>query len=89
MTPKQRSRQDYREKGKYSVVNPCYACGKSAGVDYSSHPLTDTGGWGDIALCLCQKCWDATSELADPKDFLEYKKQFGDAAEKAWLKARE
>lgn len=89
MTTKQKDRQSYRSKGKYSVVNPCYACGKSAGVDFSSHPLTDTGEWGDVALCLCHKCWTATSEFKNPEDFLKYKEQFGDAAEEAWEKVRE
>jgi hypothetical protein len=62
MTPtnKQVQRQKHRkDDGKYTKVNPCYHCGKSAGVDYCSHPCTD-GGRGsemnDEGLCLCQTC---------------------------------
>lgn len=70
---RQRQRQDkeYRINGKYAKVNPCYCCGKSAGVNYNSHPLTDTGDWADIALCLCLKCYDRTKELTDVQDFLK------------------
>jgi len=85
----QRQSTEYRNKGKYALVNPCMACGKSAGVDYSSHPMTDCGDWADSAICLCIKCWDATSEMTDPAQFDEYKKQFGDAADVAWAKVAE
>ena len=54
-TEKQKERQKYRENGRYAKVNPCYVCGKSAGVDYCSHPDTD-GAIGDELLCLCEKC---------------------------------
>ncbi len=57
-------------------------CGKSSGVNYCSHALTDTGDWGDIALVLCRKCADATQDMTEPRQFQEYKNQFGDAAEK-------
>lgn len=87
-TAKQRQRQDYRKNGRYSLVNPCYACGKSAGVEHSSHPLTDTSEWGDLALCLCHKCWEATYEMTEVAEFLKYKEQFGNAAELAWKKIR-
>lgn len=76
---KQRWRQDgeFRNKGRYAKVNPCYGCGKSAGVSYSSHPLTDCispsgESWGDIAICLCRKCWDATEALTEPSEFLAF-----------------
>jgi hypothetical protein len=74
-TNAQRQRQDieFRDKGKYSKVNPCYACDKSAGVNYNSHPLTDTGDWNDLALCLCLKCWNATKDMVDVSEFLRYK----------------
>ena len=74
-TINQRMRQDveYREKGKYAKVNPCQLCGKSAGVDYCSHPLTDVGDWHDHAICLCRKCADKTDHLTDVKDFLKLK----------------
>ena len=57
MSPAQRERQEHRENGKYAKVNPCYVCGKSAGVDYYSHPDTD-GLINDDLLCLCKKCSD-------------------------------
>lgn len=63
MTTKQRERQkrQHRERGRYAKVNPCYRCGKSAGVDYLSSAHTDTADelgneWHDIALCLCEPC---------------------------------
>lgn len=79
MTSKQRSRQTYRnwDNGKYEKVNPCYGCGKSCGVDYCSHPLTDTGDWADIALVLCLKCAHATDEMTDPAEFEAYAKKHG------------
>ena len=55
MSAMQRERQDYREGGKYSKVNPCYVCGKSAGVDYCSHKDTDDL-IDDELLVLCEKC---------------------------------
>ena len=75
----QRARQDrdFRSKGRYAKVNPCYACGKSAGVSYFSHPLTDCGEWHDIAICLCKRCADETQEMTDPKEFLAYQKKKG------------
>jgi hypothetical protein len=89
---KQRQRQDveFRRKGKYARVNPCYACGKSAGVNYFSHPLTDSvspsgKGWHDTAICLCKRCADATQEMLEPDEFLKYAAQFGNSAEEALL----
>lgn len=73
LTPAQRSRQEYRSRGKYSKVNPCFACEKSAGIDYYSHPLTDTGDWNDLAICLCKQCFEATQDMTDPIEFLSYK----------------
>ncbi len=62
-----RQRQDYRDKGKYSRVNPCYRCGKSAGIDYCSFLGDDTDAcgnhWYDVALCVCEKCWIYLDEL--------------------------
>ncbi len=87
-SPAQLERQRHRDQGKYAAVNPCYACGKSAGVDYYSHPLTDCGDWGDLALVLCKKCGEATAEMTRPEEFEKYKSQFGDAADEAWAKVR-
>lgn len=82
-TNAQRQRQDkeFRKNGRYSKVNPCYGCAKSAGVKYSSHPLTDCDSpkgahWGDTALCLCTRCYNATWEMTEPEQFYEYKKRF-------------
>jgi hypothetical protein len=56
----QNERQRHRDNGKYAKVNPCYRCGKSAGVDYCSF-LADTtdecsNAWDDKALCVCGRC---------------------------------
>lgn len=85
---KQKARQlgEYRSKGRYALVNPCYCCGKSAGVDYFSHPLTDSGDWSDIALCLCKRCADATQKMTEVREFEEYKKQFGNKSVENWEK---
>jgi len=87
-TRKQRVRQDkeYRSKGRYGLVNPCYCCGKSAGVDPKGHPLTDTLGWDDHAICVCDRCYKVIHKFTKVEQFFEYKKQFGNAAELAWEK---
>jgi hypothetical protein len=79
MTPKQyaRQKQEHRDHGRYASVNPCYCCGKSAGVDYSGHPMTDRTDpdgtdWGDTAICLCEQCLAATERMTRVVDFLEY-----------------
>ena len=63
MTPTQKARQadEYREDGKYAKVNPCYVCGKSAGVDYFGHPDSD-GLIDDELLCLCKDCYNKLSK---------------------------
>lgn len=71
-TQKQKERQKYREKGKYTKVNTCQGCGKNFGVEYFSHLLTDTGDWGDSALILCMKCVDATQDMTELNQFKEY-----------------
>lgn len=86
LAQRDRQNREYRSKGKYALVNPCYACGKSAGVDYHSHRLTDTGEWHDLALVLCAKCSDATEHMNTPDEFLKYKAKFGDESDKAWDK---
>ena len=65
LTEKQKERQkdQYRNRGKYAKVNPCYVCGKSAGVDYLSHPDTD-GEINDDLLVLCKKCYDKCGHLS-------------------------
>jgi hypothetical protein len=77
MSPKQkeRQRQEYRKSGKYSKINPCYACDKSAGIDYYSHRLTDTGNWGDAALCLCARCSRETDGMNTVEEFYAYQKR--------------
>ena len=51
----ERQEERYRVKGKYSKVNPCEDCGKSAGVNYYSLPNCNSTGKGVI---LCKKCVD-------------------------------
>jgi hypothetical protein len=80
-TWKQAERQKGRvSDGRYAKVNPCYACEKSAGVDYCSHPLTDRDGsdgenWNDTALVLCGKCASATEKFTTVSQFREYAAQ--------------
>lgn len=74
---KQIERQQHREQGRYAKVNPCYCCGRSAGVDYLSHPMTDRTDsdgvdWGDTALCLCERCAKATEHMTRVAEFLAY-----------------
>lgn len=64
MTRKQEQRQKHREQGQYAKVNPCYHCGKSAGVAYLSHPQTDRA-FNDQGLCLCEKCCAFLTSLPD------------------------
>jgi hypothetical protein len=68
MTPAQKQRQQtqHRDNGKYAKVNPCYVCGKSARVDYYSHPDTDIT-IGDDLLCLCKTCADKLCDLPGPE----------------------
>jgi hypothetical protein len=79
MSAKQRERQsvEHRENGRYAKVNPCYGCGKSAGVDYYSHHLTDTGNWDDAAICLCLKCCNETADMTDVEEFYAYARKKG------------
>lgn len=79
LSASQRQRQEvqYRDNGKYAKVNPCQGCGKSAGIDYYSHPLTDVGEWNDNAICLCKKCAEATYDFTTVKQFYEYSDKHG------------
>ncbi len=62
-TQAQRERQNHREKsGRYDKVNPCYVCGRSAGVDYCSHGDTDYL-FGDALLVICDGCSRALQAL--------------------------
>jgi len=55
----ERQQNEYRNKGRYSKVNPCYYCGRSAGVDYFSlEPFVGIYGESDCGLVLCKKCID-------------------------------
>jgi hypothetical protein len=59
-TWKQAERQRTRVAGRYSKLNPCELCGKSAGADYFS--AADVDANGGVGLILCAKCadkWDA------------------------------
>jgi hypothetical protein len=77
LSRKQQERQQHRDAGRYAKVNPCQCCGKSAGVDYCSHPMTDCTGpdgehWGGKAICLCMKCLQATEAITRVSEFLAY-----------------
>ena len=79
-------KHNYKRNGKYAIINPCMACGTSAGENYKGHPLTDTGGWNDIAICLCLRCFKATKHFTSPNQFLYYKQKLEDKVDKAWDK---
>lgn len=84
-----RQAQAYKQKengkgGRFAKLNPCYGCGKSAGENYFSHGLTDTGEWADLALVLCERCATATESMTNPLDFVAYaEKKGGISAEDA------
>jgi len=70
MSPLQRERQSHREKsgGKYAKVNPCYCCGKTAGLDHRSDSRVDDPahpGFTAAALVLCDKCADKGEAMSD------------------------
>ena len=82
LTDAQIRRQRHRDHGKYAQVNPCYGCGKSAGEDYFSHPLSDQNGsdgkpWDDVALCLCLNCYNATKNMTRVDEFIAFSKAHG------------
>ena len=82
-TPKQEARQDARgEDGQYVEVNRCQVCTAVVGDDYCSHPLTDCYGsdgadWGDIAICLCEKCLTRTERFTAVSQFIAFAKRWG------------
>ncbi len=53
---------DYRERGRFSVTNPCEMCGKSAGVEYCSDERTNVLGCG---LVLCKSCAVKAAGMTD------------------------
>lgn len=59
----ERQKEQYRNKGKYAKVHPCYVCGKSAGINYFSHPDTDDL-INDELLCLCKKCYNNLKHIS-------------------------
>ncbi len=59
-TAAQIERQLTRKAGKYSKLNPCRSCGKSAGADYCSDERL--GVKGEV---LCEKCADRFAEMSD------------------------
>jgi len=61
----ERQKEQYREHGKYAKVNPCYVCGKSAGINYFSHHDTDKT-INDELLVLCKKCADKLCKFDGP-----------------------
>lgn len=74
-SPAQIRRQDkeFRNKGKYAKVNPCYVCSKSAGEAYCSDSRTDSPDWGDVALVLCEPCATKGEALPEAEALAFYK----------------
>jgi hypothetical protein len=76
-TWKQNERQRTRKAGRYSKMNPCELCGKSAGADYFSDDRCNTTsvdrigaagvpyGAGGPGLVLCGKCASRLAGLDD------------------------
>lgn len=74
MSPAQRARQqrEHRSGGRYAKVNPCDACGKSAGVNHFSDRRTDIiDGFSDF-ICLCERCANAGEKLGDDEALAFY-----------------
>lgn len=74
LSPAQRQRQakEHRSGGQYAKVNPCNACGKSAGVNYFSDHRTDViDGFSDY-ICLCRKCAAKGEAIEDPEAALAF-----------------
>lgn len=95
MSPAQRERQrsEHRDRGRYSQVNPCYVCGRSAGLNYFSHPLTDCRdsedvGFGDLGLVLCPRCATATDKITTVRGFLQFMQSKLGAACPTWVAER-
>lgn len=75
MTLNQKERQNHRENnGRYAKVNPCYRCGKSAGVDYYADRRTD-GLIGDEALVLCAECFTVLDKMMDEELLAEISRE--------------
>lgn len=60
---RERQQRQYRERGRYAKVKPCYVCKKSAGIRYFSHAETDVtigpgtnAGTGYPITARCVKC---------------------------------
>lgn len=70
-TEAQQNRQKYRGRdGRYAETYHCYLCNKVVGEDYFSDRRTDTtdlegNDWGDVALCLCERCSKGLDRLPD------------------------
>jgi len=60
------------------MPNTCKCCGGAAGIDFYTHPYTDSKGtdgvpWGDVASCLCATCSAATATMTRVSEFNDYK----------------
>lgn len=81
------ARERRRLNGQYDFAPRCHGCGKRAGEDYCSHPLTDSVGtdgesWNDVALVLCGACAEATAEMKTVAEFTAYQKKKTAGAQK-------
>lgn len=71
----ERQQSEHRSRGRYAKVNPCGACGKSAGVDYWSDHRVDVLPGYHIALCLCVKCAKKGEAMDDVAALAWYEEQ--------------
>jgi hypothetical protein len=72
----QQARQRARGRdGRYDALNPCEACGKSAGADYLSNPYTLEAASIGLVLCNRKRCMASMPEdTAEAVAFLRAKK---------------
>jgi hypothetical protein len=48
--------------GRFTKLNPCEVCDKSAGANYYSDDRCNTTGFG---LCLCKRCAKKLGQMTD------------------------
>ncbi|MDE2103297.1 MAG: hypothetical protein KGL39_39015 [Patescibacteria group bacterium] len=79
LTAAQQTRQRHRTtNGRYTLVDPCYMCGKS-GAEWSFNAdTTDVLGnnWADLALWLCRDCYVKLLAMS-PAEAWAWAKQHG------------
>lgn len=67
MSWQQKERQSTRAKktGRYTKLNPCEGCGKSAGANYYSDDRCNSRTWAGRGLVLCSRCGAKLENMGD------------------------